>query len=218
MSDTPKPNSWEVPPPAAPATDDYLASVTIGERAPLNARVELAPYDPEWPSLFELAAGRIRTALGGNALVLEHVGSTSVPGLSAKPIIDMVLAVANSADEGAYVPRLEAEGFVLRIREPEWFEHRMLLRASGVQVWQLHVFSADCEEIARMVAFRNWLRTHEADRLLYETTKAALAAKTWTHVANYADAKSEVVREILMRAIGSAADKRIADVPGSTSS
>jgi GrpB-like predicted nucleotidyltransferase (UPF0157 family) len=114
----------------------------------------------------------------------------------------MVLAVVDSTDEPSYVPPLEAEGFALRIREPDWFEHR-LLRASDVR-GNLHVFSAGCDEIDRMLTFRNWLRIHDADRRLYETGKRDLAARTWKHVQNYADAKSEVIENILTRARGSA--------------
>jgi GrpB-like predicted nucleotidyltransferase (UPF0157 family) len=160
--------------------------------------IHLAPYDPRWPAQFATLAERIRTTLGRAALLLEHVGSTSVPGLSAKPVIDMVLAVADSADEGAYVPPLEARGFVLRIREPGWFGHR-LLKSPGID-GHLHVFSAGCPEIERMLAFRDRLRTHAEDRLLYERTKERLAARAWRQVQDYADAKSDVVREILSRA------------------
>ena len=133
-------------------------------------------------------------------MLLDHVGSTSVPGLSAKPIIDMVLAVADSADELSYIPPLEAEGFVLRIREPDWFQHR-LLKAPEVD-GNLHVFSGGCDEIDRMLRFRNWLRIHDEDRHLYEKIKRELAARTWNDVQNYADAKSAVIGEILMRAGG----------------
>jgi GrpB-like predicted nucleotidyltransferase (UPF0157 family) len=121
-------------------------------------------------------------------------------GPSAKAVIDIVLAVAASADEGAYVPPLEREGYVLRIREPDWFEHR-LLKSPAADV-NLHVFSDGCEEIRRLLAFRDWLRTHEDDRTLYERTKQALAAQTWKYMQNYADAKSEVVTQILSRALG----------------
>jgi len=161
--------------------------------------IYLAPYDPNWPKHFSLHADRIRDALGERVLLLEHVGSTSVPGLSAKPIIDMVLAVSNSADEPSYVPPLEARGFVLRIREPDWFNHRLLNPPSPEG--NLHVFSLGCEEIARMLAFRDWLRTHDDDRQLYEQAKRRLAARTWKDTQNYADAKSEVVQEILGRAL-----------------
>jgi GrpB-like predicted nucleotidyltransferase (UPF0157 family) len=158
------------------------------------------PYDPNWPLLFEQLARRIGRALSGKVKLLEHVGSTSVPGLSAKPVIDMALAVSDSADERSYIPHLEAEGFLLRIREPDWFEHR-LLKAPDINS-NLHVFSAGCDEIDRMLAFRNWLRNHDADRDLYEATKRELAAQTWNHVQNYADAKSEVIEQILSRAKG----------------
>lgn len=179
-------------------SEEYLLSVTVGERQPVESSIRLAPYDPGWAAQFSLLAGRIRGALGEKVLLLEHVGSTSVPGLSAKPIIDMVLAVRDSADEPAYVSALEKQGFVLRIREPDWYEHR-LLKAPGPP-GNLHVFSVGCEEIDRMLTFRDWLRVHEEDRRRYEKTKRRLAARTWKHVQDYADAKSEVVREILDRA------------------
>jgi GrpB-like predicted nucleotidyltransferase (UPF0157 family) len=187
-------------PPAGdgPATDEYLRAVTIGESKPHNDTVTLVPYDPQWPQQYARLAARIRNALGAGALVLEHVGSTSVPGLSAKPVIDIVLAVADSADEPAYVPPLAAQGFVLRTREPDWFEHRMI-RTPEVD-GNLHVFSEGCAEIGRMVAFRDRLRADAQDRLLYERTKQELAARTWRHVQHYADAKAAVVREILGRA------------------
>jgi len=191
---------WQLPPPAAPVTDEYLASVTIGERKPLNDKVRLVAYDPKWPSMFSVAAGKIRSALRERALLIEHVGSTAVQSLSAKPIIDMVLAVEDSADESSYVPPLEEQGFILRAREPAWFQHRFLTLKSDDMVWQLHVFSAECEEIERMLAFRDWLRTHDDDRQRYEDVKNELASRTWKHVQNYADAKSQVVREILGRA------------------
>lgn len=174
-------------------TDAYLAAVTIGAREPLNDTIDLAPHDPAWAAKYVLLAGRIRGALAGKILRLEHVGSTSVPGLSAKPVIDVVLAVSNSADEAAYVPPLVERGFVLRIREPDWFEHRLLKTPEC----NLHVFSIGCEEIQRMVVFRDRLRTHEEERRRYEAVKRELASRTWRHVQDYADAKSAVVREIL---------------------
>jgi GrpB-like predicted nucleotidyltransferase (UPF0157 family) len=179
--------------------EEYLLAVTVGEREPLNGSIYLAPYDPDWTLQFSLQAERIRAALAEMVLLLEHVGSTSVAGLSAKPIIDMVLAVPNSDDESSYVPPLEKQGFVLRIREPDWFEHR-LLKSPDIDC-NLHVFSVGCEEIDRMLAFRDWLRMHDEDRQRYEDTKRELAARTWRHVQDYADAKSEIVREILARAL-----------------
>lgn len=179
--------------------DECLHAVTIGKIKSLNGAIYLSPYDPCWSSQFLWLSIQIREALSEKVLLLEHVGSTSVPGLCAKPIIDMVIAVSDSTDEPSYIPPLEEKGFVLRIREPKWFEHRMLKtpRFDG----NLHVFSVGCEEIDRMIAFRNWLRLHEEDRRLYEDTKRKLAACTWKHVQNYADAKSEVINEIFAHAL-----------------
>jgi GrpB-like predicted nucleotidyltransferase (UPF0157 family) len=181
-----------------PMTDDEIRAVTIGELQPHAAAIELAEYDAEWPRLFEREAIRIRGALGERALAVEHVGSTSVPGLAAKPLIDIVLVVADSADEDAYVPELEAAGYVLRIREPDWHEHR-LFKGPDTNV-NVHTFSEGCEEIERMTSFRDWLRTHDDDRELYERAKRELAGREWKYVQNYADAKSAVVAEIVARA------------------
>src|SRR5262245_48952099 len=167
---------------------------------PTYREVIVADYDPEWPRWFEHAAREIRAALGDKVLSLDHVGSTSVPGLAAKPLIDINLVVADTTDEAAYVPPLEAIGYVLRVREPDWYEHRML-RGSDPPV-NLHVFPLGCEEPERLLVLRDWLRTHEDDRELYARTKRELAAKQWKYVQNYADAKSEVVGEILARAGG----------------
>ena len=189
----------EKKPPNSPATEEQILAANIGKPLILNSTIELKPYDPEWPSLYAALATRIRAALGTKVLLLEHVGSTSVPRLSAKPVIDIVLAVSDSADESAYVPALKHEGYVLRIREPDWFQHR-LLKSPAADV-NLHVFSEGCEEIRRLLVFRDWLRTHEDDRALYERTKRDLAARTWKYMQNYADAKSEVVNQILARAL-----------------
>jgi GrpB-like predicted nucleotidyltransferase (UPF0157 family) len=183
-----------------PVTEEHLIAVTVGKISPLNKTIDLEPYNPEWPSRYANLERQIRDALGAKALPLEHVGSTSVPGLSAKPVIDMVLAVSNSADESSYVPLLERLGYVLRIREPDWFEHRLL--KPPAMDGNIHVFSQRCAEIRRMLAFRDWLRINDDDRRLYERTKQELAGRTWKYMQNYADAKSDVVREILDRALG----------------
>ena len=121
-----------------------------------------------------------------------------MPGLVAKPIIDMLLVVTDSADEDAYVPAMEAAGYVLRIREANWYEHRMF-KGPDTEI-NLHVFSRGCPEIDRMLMFRDWLRRNAADRDLYARTKLALARKEWKYVQNYADAKTIVIEEIIARA------------------
>ena len=183
-----------------PLTDEEIRAAAVGDLPEHNARIELSEYDPKWPRLYEREAERIGHALGPKMLRIEHVGSTSVPGLAAKPLIDIILVVADTTDEEAYVPRLEAAGYVLRIREPDWFEHR-LFKGPDTNV-NVHTFSEGCEEVDRMIGFRDWLRTHDDDRDLYLAAKRELAQREWKYVQNYADAKSAVVREILVRALG----------------
>ncbi|MGH9142527.1 MAG: GrpB family protein [Vicinamibacterales bacterium] len=174
---------------------------TIGKaEPPLDDPIVIVDYDARWPMLFELEAARIRTVLGGRALQIEHTGSTSVPGLAAKPTIDLMLAVADSADEAAYVPALQSDGYPLLIREPDWYEHRMF-KGPDADI-NLHVFSTGCPEIARVLLFRDWLRHDAGDRDRYARTKRDLARTPWRHVQDYADAKTAVIAEIMARARG----------------
>lgn len=191
----------EPQPPRVPVTEAEIRAATIGELRPLSAPIQLVEYDPQWPALFAREDARIRAALGERVLLLEHVGSTSVPGLAAKPIIDMLLVVPDSSDEPSYMPSLEGAGYVLRIREPEWHQHRVL-KGPDTNV-NLHVFSPGCVEIERMLRFRDHLRSDDADRTLYESTKRALVAQRWEYVQQYADAKTEVVEQIIARAMPS---------------
>jgi GrpB-like predicted nucleotidyltransferase (UPF0157 family) len=179
-------------------SDEELQELFVDELKPHNAPIILSEYDPEWPGLFDREARRIRAVLGDGALCIEHVGSTSVPGLAAKPIIDILLVVADSADEPSYLPSLESAGYLLRVREPGWFEHRMF-KGPDTDI-NLHVFSAGTAETGRMLRFRDWLRAHGTDRDLYLRAKRELARSTWRHVQHYADAKSAVIREIMDRA------------------
>lgn len=179
-------------------TEEEIAAVTVGEPARLTGPIEIVDYDPEWPQLYEREAARVRGTLGDRVRLLEHVGSTSVPGLAAKPRIDLLLAVADSSDESTYVPDLEAAGYRLKIREPDWYEHRVF---NGPETdVNLHVFTQRCPEIERMLLFRDWLRASEPDRRLYERTKRELAHREWAYTQNYADAKSGVVEKIIARA------------------
>ncbi len=187
------------PPERLPTTEEELRAAHVDQQPTrLDGPVLLVDYDPAWPALYARDAERIRAALGERVLLLEHVGSTSVPGLAAKPKIDMLLGVADSADEAAYVPTMEAAGYVLHIREPDWHEHR-LFKGPDTDI-NLHVLTAGHPEIARMLLFRDWLRDNESDRRLYERAKRELAARTWTYTQHYADAKTAVVEEIIARA------------------
>lgn len=179
-------------------TDEELQKSRVGELKPHNAIIRLDEYNPCWPKLFERESKRIRSVLGSKVIQLGHVGSTSVPGLCAKPIIDILLVVENSADESSYVKSLENTGYILRIREPDWFEHRMF-KGPDTDI-NLHVFSQGTTEIDKMINFRNWLRLNETDKKKYADEKRRLAKKKWRHIQHYADAKTTIIKKILERA------------------
>jgi GrpB-like predicted nucleotidyltransferase (UPF0157 family) len=164
----------------------------------VNGRVRLSEYDPKWPYLFRREDGRVRAALGDRVLLFEHVGSTAVPGLAAKPCVDLLLVVADSSDEAAYLPDLEAAGYSLVIREPDWYEHRVF---KGAEVnLNLHVFSRDCEEAERMRRFRDILIADAGARERYTAVKRELAERTWDRIQDYADAKTGIIRQLLAEA------------------
>jgi GrpB-like predicted nucleotidyltransferase (UPF0157 family) len=160
--------------------------------------VQLHEYDAEWPAMFERERDLIVAVLGDVAVQVDHTGSTSVAGLAAKPVIDITLSVRDIDDEGSYLPPLEAAGYAFMVREPDWFGHRLFQRPP--RLVNLHVFEAGCSEVVAMTGFRDWLRTHPADRALYERTKRELAAHDWSIVQDYADAKTDVITDIKRRA------------------
>ena len=184
--------SDSAPPPGA---DPWLPGA-----APAT-RIEVAGPDPGWPRQYDVLAGRIRDALGWRVLQLEHVGSTAVPGLAAKPVIDIDLTVADPGREQDYVPALEAIGFRLVIREPWWYGHRAL-RADQPRS-NLHVCGFDSPEPIRHRIFRDWLRGNPDERDRYAAAKrqAASAANAGgEHVMQYNARKQQVIREIYHRA------------------
>jgi len=162
-------------------------------------QIVIVDYDPRWPEQFQQHAGILSLALGGKALAIEHVGSTSVPGLAAKPIIDIDVVVEDSSEEAAYLPSLVQAGYILRVREPDWHQHRMF-RTPQLDV-HVHIFSPGCVEVTRHLAFRDRLRSNVEDRLLYESVKRKLSSQDWPDMNAYARAKSEVVEQILTRAL-----------------
>lgn len=172
-------------------------SLPVNTPTTVDGQIIIVDYDHTWPELFEREAARIRTALGDRALRIEHIGSTAVPGLPAKPCIDILLVVANAADEPAYVPDLEAAGYVLRIRAPEWDEHR-IFKGSDINL-NLHVWGTGSSEIDRHPGFRDWLRAEDVDRERYASAKRELAGRHWKTMQDYAEAKSGIVMEIQER-------------------
>jgi GrpB-like predicted nucleotidyltransferase (UPF0157 family)/predicted enzyme related to lactoylglutathione lyase len=197
---------WSDPPDdGRRSVDEIMAGPDWVSEGPtrVDGPVRLVDPDPGWPAAGARLAAAVRDALGPVALLVEHCGSTAVPGLVAKPLIDLVLAVPDPTDEAAYVEPLAPLGYALRHREPHWHDHRLLKQvdpATGRQV-NLHVFGIGCVEIDRMLAFRDHLRTDPDDLALYRRTKQGLARRSWELVQQYADAKGPVVEQIVARAL-----------------
>lgn len=168
------------------------ARVKLGAWSP--APVEVVAPDPTWAAAYAVVRGRIFAALGERVLAVEHVGSTAVGDMWAKPVIDIDLTVADSAAEDAWLPDLEAAGFVLRVREPEREEHRLVRGQDPTS--NVHVFSAGAREPQRHVMFRDWLRTHAEDRDRYSAIKCEVAACGFTEGMLYNNAKAGFVYDL----------------------
>ena len=149
--------------------------------------IVIADYDPAWPERFAAERERIAAALDERALRIEHFGSTSVPGLAAKPIVDILVEVASVEEVD-----LEPAGYVLRVREEG---HRMF-RTPERDV-HVHVWPAGSPSIATNLAFRDRLRASPEDRAVYEALKRELASRDWPDTNFYAEAKGSLIREIL---------------------
>jgi GrpB-like predicted nucleotidyltransferase (UPF0157 family) len=167
--------------------------------------IEVVEYRESWRADADELAARLAAALGTRALRVEHVGSTAVAGLPAKPIIDLDLTVADPEREAAWLPALEAAGFVLTVREPWWHGHRLL--CSDAPAANVHVFGPDSPELVKHLVFRDWLRADGADRERYAAAKRAAAAASTSRgerVKEYNARKEGVVREIYARAFRAA--------------
>ncbi|MCP2182253.1 GrpB domain, predicted nucleotidyltransferase, UPF0157 family [Prauserella alba] len=152
---------------------------------PRPARVEIVDYHPEWPRRFARRAAELRELLGERARLVEHIGSTSVPGLAAKPVVDIVVGIDDPDDEPAYLP------------EPG---HRALRAGEPDEPVNLHCYAPDDVETRRYLVLRDHLRNHPDDRDRYAAVKRELARREWADMNYYAEAKGPVIREILGRA------------------
>jgi GrpB-like predicted nucleotidyltransferase (UPF0157 family) len=173
--------------------DDDTDRVLIGgrERRPII----IAEYDPAWPARFALERDRIERALGETAIRIEHIGSTAVPGLAAKPIVDVLVTVADPENDSAFTPELERAGYELRVREPRHRMFRTPERDVHVHIWQ----DGD-PEVGRHLRFRDRLRSSPEHRHAYEQLKRELARRDWRDMNDYAEAKGPLIESILARA------------------
>ena len=181
------------------SSQEELDAAWVGGPSLPSGPIVVADYDPAWTELYEREAARIRDLLGATLMSIEHVGSTSVPGLAAKPVIDINLVVPDSADETAYLLQLQSADYRLIVREPNWHEHR-LFKGPDTNI-NLHVFSPGCPEVIRMRVLRDWLRKHRDDRDLYARTKKSLADGRLDDIRVYTTAKDAIIDEIYGRAL-----------------
>ncbi len=155
----------------------------------------IVDYDASWPGWFAAHRDRVAQALGPVACSIEHIGSTAVPGLAAKPIIDLLVAVKDPDEESPMVPGMQAAGYHLRVRERG---HRMF--RTPERTVHIHVWQESDPEISRYLRFRDRLRASSEDRRAYERLKRELATRRWDDMNQYADAKSQFIEQILSRA------------------
>jgi GrpB-like predicted nucleotidyltransferase (UPF0157 family) len=175
----------------------YLEIISTRPQIP----IEIVDYDPSWPTAFASIAERIKSSLGPKALTVNHVGSTSVPGLPAKAIIDVDLVVSDPTAEDDYVPALQAAGFQFLFREPNWYQHRFFWLAEPYA--NLHVFGPGAMELSRHQQFREWLIAHPEDRELYVRAKRDAAKQSRENgesVQEYNFRKENAIEEIMVRA------------------
>ncbi len=173
--------------------DATLDAVLIGGRE--EREVIIVDYSPAWLHRFEKERHRIAAALGAVAGRIEHIGSTAVPGLAAKPIVDVLVAVEDPEDEERYVPALECAGDVLRVREPG---HRMF-RTPELHV-HVHICSSGSDWERRHLLLRDWLSESAEDREAYAALKIELQGHEWETMNHYAEAKSILIAEMTTRA------------------
>lgn len=183
-------------------TPEQMAVAVVREPPRGWRSIAIEDYDPAWVDRFAAVSSSLHHGLHGLIVGIEHVGSTSVPGLAAKPIIDIDLLIVDTADESRYVPALEGLGYWLVLREPWWYGHRMLVDAA--EDVHLHVWPRDAPEPVRHRLFRDWLRAHPDDRELYASTKRRLARETVDRPGDYTLAKSGVIDDIYARVFAAA--------------
>lgn len=180
-------------PPLDPELERELEQVLIGERQP--GPVQLVEYDSRWPQRFEVVRAELAGSLAERAIAIEHIGSTAVPGLVAKPIVDVLLTVPRVEPEDPYAPAIIALGYELRVREPG---HRMFRPPAGDV--HVHVWAAGAQEVTDYLLLRDRLRASAADREAYAALKRELAGRDWPDLNYYAQAKGPLIAEIIARA------------------
>ena len=169
----------------------------------IPSQIIIEPYNPEWPELFMCESSLIRLSIGSYITVIEHIGSTSVPGLAAKPVIDMLIGVKSLADSPRFVPLLEELGYVyVPEHEVDLPERRYLYKQQrGEDSFHLHMVEPQSGFFRRHIAFRDYLRSHAEDAAEYASLKLRLAREFGSDRSGYTDAKTEFIQSIERKAM-----------------
>ncbi len=176
-------------------TNEWITGLIGGVE---KRQIDIVAYRPVWVTEFMQHEEKIRNALGSVALCIEHIGSTSVPELAAKPVIDMLVVVDDPSKEDLYLPAMIECGYELRVREPDFEEHRMF-RTPERDV-HIHIFPKGSGEIERYLLFRDFLRFDSETRIKYETLKRKLSTLNWADMNEYADAKTSFIEDVIKTA------------------
>lgn len=163
-------------------------------------KVEVTEYHPDWLELFEKEAEKIRQVLKGELVAIHHIGSTSVAGLKAKPIIDIMPIVHDIDRMEAYFELMQQIGFEQR-GEKGIPGRRFFQKGGHLRTHHVHMYAAGNPEIERHLAFRDYLRTHPDEGEVYGELKAALAKKFPYNIESYINGKDELVKEIERKAL-----------------
>ncbi|WP_209008818.1 GrpB family protein [Pseudovibrio japonicus] len=165
---------------------------------PEKREIKIERYNPRWPEIYEVHKEKVSKAFSGIEHRTEHIGSTSVNGLAAKPIVDMLVVISDPGNEKLYREAMENQGYQLRVREPDFDEHRMF--RTFEQDVHIHVFPEGSKEVERYLLFRDHLRRHADVRSGYEALKRKQSEKNWSDMNAYAEAKTEFIETIICEA------------------
>ncbi|MBD2465859.1 GrpB family protein [Oscillatoria sp. FACHB-1407] len=169
----------------------------------MSVRVEVVPYCQAWPDAFEIEAQRIVTALDENVVAVYHIGSTAIPNIYAKPIIDLLVVVHDITQVDEQIEAMEALGYEALVEfgipGRRYFRKNNEL---GVRTHHVHTFESNSSEIERHLAFRDYMIAHPEDAHQYSELKRELVKNLhWSDIEGYMDGKNEFIKEMEQRAI-----------------
>ena len=163
-------------------------------------KIVVLPHDPRWAEMFELEVKVLEPALGGVLISSHHIGSTSIPGIYAKPVIDILLQVVDINRLDLRNHEMISIGYEVMgefgIPERRYFRKDV----AGIRTYQIHAFQAGSPEIARHLAFRNYLIEHPDDAQAYSQLKRQLAIQHQDSQDDYIDGKDGFIRDIDQKA------------------